>query len=147
LKRDKFAVFTGIKTAGEVVSGFDHVQTCYRQAMEKELFKSQFSEREALSVEATAAEMLCFIKSERYWFEAWKNADWIANRVVDSQRLEVIKTALQQASEAAGLSPKTIREKQAKLDALFTGAARHESTKNRRTMADLYREIQDKVLA
>lgn len=149
MERESFQAATGMRTAGDALSDFSHLQSVYRGEFKK-VFRFTPSEVErlkmdALSVDEIANELLHFINSgKRYWLEEWIQADWIANRVIDADRLEVIKAAIKKATELKGLASQNVSAKQKALENLFLQHAKLIDSK--RSVGDLYSEIQSKVL-
>lgn len=149
-ERDSFKDTTGMQSAGDVLGDFGHLQSIYREQFEQHLFRFTAKEIErlkadALTVDEIANELVFFIDNEHYWLEKWQQADWIRNRVLDADRLEIIKAAIKQAIEAKGLAKQNVRKKQKALENLYLQYA--ETGKSKRKVSDLYREIKDKILA
>ncbi len=149
-ERSSFQDATSMRTAADVLSDFGHVQNVYRSEFEKKLFRFKPSEvekmvSEALEVETLASEMTPFIVGGGRWLEAWIKADWASNRVIDAQRLNVIKAAVREASHKNGLAKQNIAKQQAILDSLFLQHANASSTK--RTVSDLYAELKAGIIS
>jgi hypothetical protein len=149
-ERDSFRDTTAMETAHDLLSDFGHIQSVYRDQFEQHLFRFTAKEIErlkadALTVDEIANELIFFIDNEHYWLEKWQQADWVRNRIIDPDRLEIIKAAIKQAVEAKGLAKQNVNKKQKALENLYLQYA--ETGKSKRKVSDLYREIKDKILA
>jgi hypothetical protein len=142
LKARKVQDTLGMKTVKDLLSDFGHVHACYATAMQKQLFKLQVPDVEALSSRALAEQMESIKASgRRFWFQSWLNAYAVAALLDD-------KTALLDAvGEVAGNKMTVSRLKRQLLKVEADAMTLREVAPSRRSAGELYRELEEKVLA
>jgi hypothetical protein len=142
LKSKKVQTALGMKTVEDLLSDFGHVEKTYGVAMQKQLFRYEVSEFEALSVTAVAEQMQrmkdCGV---RYWAEDCINALAYA-------QLLPHKKALLAAVELVATNRMQVSRVRRKLERIEANAMALEVVSPAgRSLRELYDELEQKVLS
>jgi hypothetical protein len=132
-----------VQRAGDILDGYGSLGVHYRKAMKTQLFKRSPSEKKQLLTVADARIVVRqFIEAEeRFWFEKfWASLPFA---FLSESDLAAIVTAVKEESPNRN-TPSRVKSKIAayKMDAL-----KAHNVKSGKTAADLYRELEQKVLA
>jgi hypothetical protein len=142
LKPRKVRDTLGMKTAGDLLEGFDHVQATYKRLLEDQLFKRDVSNLEFQSVKDIEAQLAVFIQAgRRYPFTAWLEAVALDRGVSD---FEAVKKAVDNSFSNRAARRKIHKKLEAaRLDAVTLRTV----APSKRAMGELYTELKTKVLS
>ena len=148
LQRDVVKSATGLSTVSELLSDFENVQHAYRKQFKKRLFNLNATalgnlNRGSMSVDDFVAELrkMRSEKPPRYWFQNWMDQDWLKHQT--PERLDAIEAAAKQFMSEEGITNPVKKLSAMRKDRLKLAP----STNSKRSMADLYSELRDKILA
>ncbi len=140
--RDKIKTALKIERVEDILEGFDALETKYHAALKRQLFKrSPDADRELLLTANARAAFRHFIgKGERFWFEKY----WLGlplSFLSESDLKAIIRAAKEEAPHRNTPSRIKGKLKAYKMDALHAV-----KVSGNKTAADLYREMEEKVL-
>ncbi len=134
----------GMKTVREVLADFDAVETAYRDAMRKQLFRYDAPDVARLVASEIAADMRYFQQVKGREWLSWYLKAYGLHTLLNLADIETIKAVV---SEVSGSRMKTSRIAR-ELDSLrFQGESLRIVAGSRRTVGSLYDELQEKVLS
>ncbi len=139
----------GMRTVDDLLGNYVEVPNTYRQVMRKYFFGQSVAEVEAASQVALEGEMNRFKESKgRNWLQYYIRAQGMAT-LTTTYRLETVLAAAAAVAGATGKSDQrrlqrlAVELHQAHVDVEML----REVSPSKRTLADLYRELQSKVLS
>lgn len=141
LKARKVRDTLSMATAGDLLSDLAHVETTFKANLEKQLFSKSVSDVEAF-LEVELENQLRFFceRGDRFWFQSWLSAVALRGLAVDS---ELILSAVGKVTNHRSTQLRIKRQLEAaKMDAMQLEL----SANPKRTLAELYTELQSKVL-
>jgi hypothetical protein len=132
---------SGLSNVKDLLSGFEQVEACYSTAMRKQLFHYSASELEAVTARSLAEQLQHFRDSgSRYFLR-----DYLVS--VGAAQMAGNMGALLEAVEMVTDSRATYHRTRKQLDnAQHQALTLRNSTHSRRTLKDLYRELEAGVL-
>jgi hypothetical protein len=133
---------SGLSNVKDLVSGFEQVEACYSAAMRKQLFHYSASELEAVTARSLAEQLTHFRDSgSRYFLR-----DFLVS--LGAAQMAGNMGALLEAVEMVTDSRATYHRTRKQLDhAQHQALTLRSSTHSRRTLKDLYRELEAGVLS
>ena len=132
----------GMTTVADLLSAPDHVEDTYRKSMKQLLFKAEsVPDSESLTVMEVEAELKYFLNQGGHWFERWIKANGM--RGMSAADYEAITKAAERiAPNRTALRRIRNTVKDARMDALNLETI----TPSKKTLGELYTELQTKVL-
>ncbi len=148
LKPRKVERVLGLQTVGQLLDGYERLGQAYRETMGKYLFGRTVEDVEGASQRNLETEMERFkAKYKRQWLQHYLQFKGLES-IVKVNRPEIVAAAV---ANVAGSSTKEEKQKILRLkkqlqDARWELAELQPAAPSIRTLSDLYRELQEKVL-
>ncbi len=141
LNTTKVRTATGISTVGDLLTGFDEIEACYKKTMRSKIFHGASSDLEAITQRSLAEQLTRFKGSGSRYFVT----DFLVSFAV-AQMAGNMET-LMKAVETVTDSKTTYRRIKKQLQAAqHEGLELRESNYSRRTLKDLYHELEAAVV-
>jgi uncharacterized protein YdiU (UPF0061 family) len=133
---------SGLSNVKDLLQGFDQVEACYGAAMRKQLFHYSASELEAVTARSLAEQLQHFRDSgSRYYMRDFLVSLGVAQMAGNME-------ALLEAVEMVADNRMAYHRTRKQLDnAQHQALTLRSSTHSRRTLKDLYRELEARVLS
>lgn len=142
LKGKKVRDTLGMRSAGDLLAGYDHVQSVYRNVMHKQIFKRSVQEIEVVTANQIVHEMELFKgRGDRYWYQNWLQAKGMISVM---SNVDAVREAIKTVSDNRMMQSRAIKKLEvAQMDA----AALKIVSPCDKTLGELYGELKSKVLA
>lgn len=142
LKAAKFKDATGMRTVSDVLSNYDHLGKCYRDAMENQLFSASVPEIQRLRASDIEQELSLFLeRGDSCWWGAWLRASALKGVLLDYDT--VLGAAVKVAKNRTEASRIRRDFQKWRMDAL---ALVESESPDRQNLSQLYGELKDKTL-
>jgi hypothetical protein len=143
LKARKVQDMLGMRSAADLLNGYDHVRTVYQQHLHKQLFQRSISDVAVLTARQVQEELSYYKDTlgRRFWIRDWLAA---AGMRAVARDVDAIKQAVTNLAGCRVTAAKACRQiEAARLDAV----ALQVITPSKRPLGELYGELKSKVLA
>jgi hypothetical protein len=131
----------GIRTAADLLAGYEQVGVKYAATMQKQLFRQSVREVATVTVSDIVEQMRSInLANRRYWFDDWLKARGLAAVI---SNIDAVHQALKIVSDNPSTRRKIVRKLEAaQMDAMTMKII----GPSQRTLAELYSELKLKVL-
>jgi hypothetical protein len=141
LKPRKIRDAIGLCNVKDLLSGFDQVETGYKKAMRAKLFHYSASELEAVTTRSLAEQLICVRDSgERYYVRGFLTRLGAAQM---AESMEAFREAVSLVTESRATYYRACKQLD---DAQHQALTLQTSKYSRRTLKDLYQELERGVL-
>ncbi len=143
LKARKVQDMLGMRSAADLLNGYDHVRTVYCQHLHKQLFQRSVSDVALLTARQAEQELRYYKDTlgRRFWIQDWLMAQGMRAVALDA---DALKEAVKNVSGSRVVAARACRKvEEARLDAVALKVI----SPAKRPLGELYGELKSKVLA